>query len=136
MRYYEIAKFSQGGKKERERNAWSTATCGMCHPGASWRDGRVGSAGRWFANYLNLPKPQPRRPRKPQLPSSWPPLAASHSPFLLSAIPLFLSPQPPSDYPFPLRLPIYVSSFLLTLAPIVVIFSKPACSSLSPVSRI
>lgn len=108
-RRYDVTRTLNPHKWERERErethrARQRAACAiLAHPGVT-----VGSAGRWFANYLNLPKPQPRRPRKPQLPSSWPPLAASHPPFLLSAIPLFLSPQPPSDYPFPLRLPIYV----------------------------
>lgn len=57
-------------KRERERYSVQRAACAiLAHPGVTAR-----SAGRWFANYLNLPKPQPRRPRKPQLPSSWPPL--------------------------------------------------------------
>jgi len=98
----------------------------LVHPGVTAR-----SAGRWFANYLNLPKPQPRRPRKPQLPSSWPPLDTR--PFLLF-YPQFLSSSRHDLHPtirflsaclpilyLPTYLPTYLpNSFLLTLARVIV----------------
>lgn len=62
------------------------------HPGVTVR-----SAGRWFANYLNLPKPQPRRPREPQLPSSVATFAPLSPQFQLFPIPpaTILFPRPP-----------------------------------------
>lgn len=59
----------------------------MCHPTEQHPGVTVGSAGRWLANYLNLPKPQPRRPREPQLPSSRPPPLVV---ILLRSVPLAL----------------------------------------------
>ena len=69
------------------------------HPGVTVR-----SAGRWFANYLNLPKPQPRRPREPQLPSSvatFAPLSPQFQPFSI----------PPATIFFPL------STFCFSVSP-------------------
>lgn len=127
------------GKRERgrERDGVQRAACAiLAHPGVTAR-----SAGRWFANYLNLPKPQPRRPRKPQLPSSWPPLDTRPFPPLLPAIPLFLSPRPPSDYPFPLCLPacLPLPAYLPTYLTLLSSHARPRhcrASPPTPISRI